>query len=71
MASADAVITSTSADGSEDSSTGTPAALAAATAVALLPAISRTEAEGPMNVIPASAQAWARPGFSDKNPYPG
>ena len=36
-----------SSDGSDDSSTGTPAALAAATAVALLPAISSTSAGRP------------------------
>ena len=61
-------MTSTSADGSEDSSTGTPAARAAATAVALLPAISSTAADGPMKVMPASTQACARPGFSDRKP---
>ena len=65
------MITAGSADGSEDSSTGTPAARAAATAVALLPAISSTAADGPMKVMPASAQACASPGFSERNPYPG
>jgi hypothetical protein len=68
MPSAAAVIASISADGSEDSSTGTPAALAAATAVALLPAISSTAADGPMKVMPTSAQACARPGFSERKP---
>ena len=57
-----------SADGAEDSSTGTPASLAAAIAVALLPAISSTDADGPMKVMPASLHAWARCGFSDRNP---
>ncbi len=57
-----------SLDGSLDGSTGIPAAVAAMIACALLPASSRTEAPGPMKVMPASAQACARYGFSDRNP---
>ncbi len=48
-----------------------PAARAAVTAVALLPAISRISAGGPMKVMPASTQACARSGFSERKPYPG
>ena len=59
---------STSVDGSTDCRVGTPAALAAAMAVALLPVSVRTSADGPMNVIPARAQASASAGFSERNP---
>ncbi|CAM5646649.1 hypothetical protein SANTM175S_00451 [Streptomyces antimycoticus] len=62
---------STSVDGSEEPSTGTPAARAAATARALFPVSSRICALGPTNVIPASSHARARSGFSDRKPYPG
>ena len=51
--------------------TGSPDALAAAIALALLPASSRMSAGGPTKVIPARAQPSARSGFSDRNPYPG
>ena len=51
-----------------DRSTGTPAARAASTARTLLPAISSTRGGGPMKVMPASAQALARSGFSDRKP---
>ena len=49
-------------------STGTPAAAAAATALALLPVSRRISAGGPTNVMPAATQASARPGFSERNP---
>ncbi len=66
--SAKATSSSTDADGGEDSSTGRPAARAAATARDLLPVSSSTAAVGPTKVMPASAQAAARSGFSDRNP---
>ena len=47
---------------------GTPAALAAAIARALLPVSSSTSAVGPMKVMPALAQASARAGFSERKP---
>ncbi len=47
---------------------GTPAALAAAMALALLPVSVSTSAVGPMNVMPALAQASARVGFSERKP---
>lgn len=62
---------STSVEGSVESRTGTPARLAAAMAVALFPVSSRTSAGGPTKVMPASAQARARSGFSERKPYPG
>jgi hypothetical protein len=34
----------------------------------LFPIASMASAEGPMNTIPASAQARANPGFSARNP---
>ncbi len=71
MASAPAMSSSMSLDAGVDASTGTPAAIACSLAVTLLPAISSTLVGGPMKVIPASAAAWARSGFSDRNPYPG
>ena len=45
---------SMSSDGSLESSTGTPASRAAATARCLLPAIASTRGGGPMKVMPAS-----------------
>ena len=69
--SAAAINVSISVEGSEDASTGSPAAFAAAIARALLPVSSNTCAEGPTKVMPACAHAAARSGFSDKNPYPG
>ena len=57
-----------SLEGSLDGSTGIPAAWAAMIACALFPASSSTDAPGPMKVIPASTQACARCGFSDRNP---
>ncbi len=59
---------STSSDGSDESSTGTPASRAAATARCLLPAIASTRAGGPTKVMPASSHAVARPGFSERKP---
>ncbi len=59
---------STDADGADDVRTGRPASRAAAIARDLLPVSSSTSALGPTNVIPASAQAAASSGFSDKNP---
>jgi hypothetical protein len=59
---------SRSADGSDDRSTATPASRAAATARALLPVRCSTRSGGPTKVIPASSQAWARSGFSDRKP---
>ena len=47
---------------------GTPAALAAAIARALLPVSVSTSAVGPMKVMPALAQASASWGFSDRKP---
>ncbi len=69
--SAAATSASTSVEGSTEARVGTPAALAAAIARALLPVRVSTSALGPMNVMPAAAQASARAGFSDRNPYPG
>ena len=66
--SAAARSSSTSVDGATDSSTGTPAALAAAIARALLPVRVSTSALGPMKVMPAAAHASARAGFSDRKP---
>ena len=66
--SAAATRASASSDGSVDSRTGSPARFAAAMAVTLLPAISRTSADGPTKVIPASAHAVASSGFSDRKP---
>ncbi len=68
MSSEAATSASTSVVGSDDLRTGTPASFAAATARALLPVRWRTEAGGPTNVMPASAQAAARSGFSERNP---
>ena len=59
---------STSVDGSTLASVGTPAALAAAIARALLPVSSSTLEVGPMKVMPALAHASARAGFSDRKP---
>ncbi len=71
MSAEAATSVSTSSDGWEDLSTGTPASRAAATARDLLPVRFSTAAGGPTNVIPASEQAAARSGFSDMKPYPG
>ena len=60
-----------SALGSLEAITGSPAARAAAIALALFPASFRMSAGGPTKVIPARAQPSARSGFSDRNPYPG
>ena len=59
---------STEAVGSEDANTGSPAARAAAIALALLPVSSSTPALGPMKVMPAAAQAAASSGFSERKP---
>ena len=59
---------SASVDGSTLASVGTPAALAAAMARALLPVSSRISAGGPTKVIPALAHASASAGFSDRKP---
>ncbi|RPK31969.1 hypothetical protein EES39_39845 [Streptomyces sp. ADI92-24] len=68
ISSAAATSASTSSDGSEDFSTGTPASRAAATARDLFPVRFSTEAGGPTNVMPASEHAAARSGFSDRKP---
>ena len=68
MSSAARTSSSTSAEGSDEPSTGRPAARAAATARALLPVSSRISALGPTNVMPASSQARASSGFSDRKP---
>ena len=68
MFSAAASSSSTSAEGSDEFSTGRPAAFAAAIARALFPVNSSTSADGPTNVIPADSHAAARSGFSDRNP---
>ena len=49
-------------------SVGTPAALAAAIARALLPVSVSTSAVGPMKVMPALAHASASAGFSERKP---
>jgi hypothetical protein len=59
---------STSDDGADELSTGRPAARAAATARALFPVSSSTSTLGPTNVMPASRQAAASSGFSDRKP---
>jgi hypothetical protein len=59
---------STSVDGSTEARVGTPAALAAAIARALLPVRVSTSAVGPTKVIPAFAHASASAGFSDRKP---
>ena len=66
-----ATSSSISADGADDPSTGRPASRAAAMARDLSPVRCSTSGGGPTNVMPASAQACARSGFSDRNPYPG
>ncbi len=68
MASAAVTRESTSVEGSTLSRVGTPAALAAAIARALLPVSVSTPAVGPMKVMPALAQASARAGFSERKP---
>ena len=68
MASVEDTSASTSVDGSTEARVGTPAALAAAIARALLPVRVSTSAVGPMKVMPAFAQASARSGFSDRKP---
>ena len=68
ISAAAATNASTSVDGSTDARVGTPAALAAATARALLPVSVSTSAVGPTNVMPAFAHASARSGFSERNP---
>ena len=55
-------------DGSTEARVGTPAFLAAAIARALLPVRVSTAAVGPMNVMPALAQASASWGFSERKP---
>ena len=65
---ADSTRASASVDGSTEASVGTPAALAAAIARALLPVSVSTSAVGPMKVMPALAQASASRGFSDRKP---
>ncbi|GAA2981484.1 hypothetical protein GCM10020227_57710 [Streptomyces flavovirens] len=71
MSSDAATSVSTSSEGFEDFSTGTPASRAAATARALFPVRFSTDAGGPTNVMPAREQAAASSGFSDMKPYPG
>ena len=47
---------------------GTPARLARSRAAVLSPSVSRSSTRGPTNVIPASRQAAANSGFSERNP---
>ena len=48
--------------------TGTPAEAASCRARALSPKMSSVSGDGPTKVTPASAQARARAGFSDRKP---
>src|SRR5918997_1752349 len=64
--SAAATSSSMSVEGGDDSSTGTPASRAAATARDLLPVSSSTRAGGPTKVIPARSHARASVGFPDR-----
>ena len=66
--SAAATSASTSVEGSTEARVGTPAALAAAIARALLPVSVSTSAVGPMKVMPALAHASASAGFSERKP---
>ncbi len=68
MFSASDISASMSLEGADESSTGTPASRAAATAVALLPVICRISWLGPTKVMPASWHALASSGFSERNP---
>jgi hypothetical protein len=63
-----ATSSSMSSDASVERSTGTPAAIAWCFAVTLLPAISRTDAGGPMKTMPFSAALAARSGVSERKP---
>ena len=55
----------------KQSLTDTPDLIASSLALVLSPKVTRFSTDGPTNVIPLSAQAWAKSAFSDKNPYPG
>ena len=69
MASATAPAAFPSGTGpSEPGTTGTPACRISARAAALLPMARITSPEGPIKVIPFSAQASANPAFSDSKP---
>ena len=68
MSSAAATSASTSVEGALELSTATPASRAAAIARALFPVRCSTSAGGPTNVMPASAHACARSGFSERKP---
>jgi len=68
MSSAAASRVSMSSLGSEPLRVGRPASCAAWIARALLPVSSRISWVGPMNAMPASSQAWARSGFSERKP---
>ncbi|SKF63481.1 Uncharacterised protein [Mycobacteroides abscessus subsp. abscessus] len=68
ISSAAATSSSTSWDGAEEFSVGSPARRAASMARTLFPAISSTAAGGPTKIRSLSAQAWARSGFSDRKP---
>jgi hypothetical protein len=48
--------------------TGTPFATASSRAATLLPRSRMVSGDGPMKMIPASAQLWANSGLSDRNP---
>ena len=52
-------------------STGSPASLAASRARILLPVSSSTAGGGPTKTSPASSQAAAKSGLSERKPYPG
>ncbi len=62
------ISSSASVPGSTLRRVGTPAALAAAIARALLPVSVSTSLVGPTNVMPALAHASASAGFSERNP---
>ena len=52
----------------EERNTGTLARVAAAMALTLFPASSKTSELGPIKVMPFSFAATASSGFSDRNP---
>ena len=50
---------------------GTQHSRAICFAASLSPILARTSDLGPMNLIPASSQAFAKSAFSERKPYPG
>ena len=55
----------------EPGTVGTRAFLAIRLAAVLSPSMSRCSGWGPTKAMPASAQARAKSGFWERNPYPG